>query len=226
MQSLFKQGGLWNQGFKAPSLALRPPKSYYKGVGRSEELLHGSGHQWVGFSLTGFHLSDLSGLKMDVCKEEKILPPHPPPVLLPSHWPVSRLQCDIWASLFQHLLSAGVEEFVQRGIPRLWFLADILCLICVWESFPLDDVGNLLWFTPWHSGSSSFWDALVLQQQLCRSAQVGWDDRDELSIFRMSQVPQYWSARDSNQLGKRNCNEYALCVGIFFAFYPFHPVTR
>lgn len=110
------------------------------------------GHFWVGFFffffLIGFHLSDLSVVKLDVCKAKKILPPHPLPHLLPSHWPVSRLQCDIWANLFQHPLSAGVEEFVRRDIPRLWFLVDILCLICVWESFPLDAVENLLWSMP------------------------------------------------------------------------------
>lgn len=64
------------------------PSSYYRGVGKTEELLQRS-QALVSriFFLIGFHLSDLSVVKLDVFTEKKILPPHPPPHVLPPHGP-------------------------------------------------------------------------------------------------------------------------------------------
>lgn len=56
-----------------------------------------------------------------------------------------QLQSDSWAGLF---LSTAVEEAVRRGIPQLWFLAGILCLIFLWGWFPLGAAEALLWSTP------------------------------------------------------------------------------
>lgn len=163
-------------------------------------------------------------------KRKKFLPPHPPPHLLPSHRPLSRLQRDIWASLFQHPLSAGAEEFVRRGIPRLCFLMDILCLICL---------GIISFGCCGGSGVIHALASRLKEHPGCakcfkkRPAQVGWDDQGDLSIFTESQVPWYWSVSNSHHHREKRTSQgayyssgYPRHVYVFFAFYPFHPMTR
>lgn len=77
-------------------------------------------------------------------QRKKLLPPHPPPT--PPPFLLVCLQTPMW--YVNKFISASAVSrsggVVRRDIPQPWLVADILCLICAWESFPLDTVESVM----------------------------------------------------------------------------------